>query len=176
MTMTTTAGTLHDLMELMPYGLYIVGSRNDGDVDAMMADWVMQVSFEPRLVAVALENDARTLENVETTGVFSVNFLSQDQASMSLAERFAQPYYDAKIRGRGATTVAVHHKLDNVSHTLSPTGCPVLSGAMGWFDCRVEQRIPIGDHTLVVGRVLDGGLSRDGEVLTSAYTGWNYSG
>jgi flavin reductase (DIM6/NTAB) family NADH-FMN oxidoreductase RutF len=47
---------------------------------------------------------------------------------------------------------------------------------MAWFDCRVEQRIPIGDHTLVVGRVLDGAQIRDGEVLTSAYTGWNYSG
>lgn len=95
--------TIHEVMELIPYGLYIVGSRNDADVDAMIADWVMQISFDPRLVAVSLEKDARTLENVEATGVFSVNLLSQDQASMALAEKFAQPYYGAKIRGRSPT-------------------------------------------------------------------------
>jgi flavin reductase (DIM6/NTAB) family NADH-FMN oxidoreductase RutF len=172
----TNDRTIHEVMELMPYGLYIVGSRNDADVDAMMADWVMQISFAPRLVAVSLEKDARTLENVEAAGVFSVNLLSQDQASMALAEKFAQPYYDAKIRGRSGTAVRVHHKLDDISYTLSPSGCPVLGGAMAWLDCHVEQLIPVGDHTLVVGRVRDGAQVRDGEALTSTYTGWNYSG
>ncbi len=43
------------VMHELPYGLYIIGSReeSDGKVNGMMADWVMQVSFEPRLVAVA---------------------------------------------------------------------------------------------------------------------------
>ena len=44
----------------MPYGLYIVGSRLGDDLNGMMADWVMQVSFTPRLIAVAIEKDART--------------------------------------------------------------------------------------------------------------------
>ncbi|MFQ6019933.1 MAG: flavin reductase, partial [Dehalococcoidia bacterium] len=48
-------------MSEMPYGLYIIGSRAGDEVNGMMADWVMQVSFAPRLIAVAIENDARTL-------------------------------------------------------------------------------------------------------------------
>ena len=44
-------------MHEMPYGLYIIGSKeDDGRVNGMMADWVMQVSFEPRLVAVSDAN------------------------------------------------------------------------------------------------------------------------
>jgi flavin reductase (DIM6/NTAB) family NADH-FMN oxidoreductase RutF len=53
-------------MHELPYGLYIIGSKEaEGDkVNGMMADWVMQVSFNPRLVAVAFERDAHTLGNV----------------------------------------------------------------------------------------------------------------
>jgi flavin reductase (DIM6/NTAB) family NADH-FMN oxidoreductase RutF len=61
-----TPDKIPQVMDEMPYGLYIVGSKLGEDVNGMMADWVMQVSFQPRLVAVALENDARTLWNIHT--------------------------------------------------------------------------------------------------------------
>jgi flavin reductase (DIM6/NTAB) family NADH-FMN oxidoreductase RutF len=52
-------------MHEMPYGLYIVGSKESaGKINGMMADWVMQVSFEPRLVAVSFENNSHTLANL----------------------------------------------------------------------------------------------------------------
>src|SRR3990172_1903114 len=86
-------------MDCMPYGLYIIGSKMDEGVNAMMADWVMQVSFKPRLVAVSFENDARTLANIKANGVFTVNFLSEGEESMHLAGRFAQPYFGAKVHG-----------------------------------------------------------------------------
>src|SRR3990172_13027017 len=57
----------------LPYGMYIVGSRAADGVNGMMADWVMQVAFVPRMIAVSIENDARTLINIRTSPVFSVN-------------------------------------------------------------------------------------------------------
>ena len=165
------------VMDQMPYGLYIVGSAADGEVNGMMADWVMQVSFEPRLVAVSFENDAHTLENVRTSRVFTVNLLSQDEHSMELASKFAEPYYGAKVKGRaGAAATEIHHKLEGVEHTKTANGCPVLGAAMGWLECSAEEFIPAGDHTIVIGAVLDGRLVREAEPLTSSYTGWNYSG
>ncbi|MHB8377042.1 MAG: flavin reductase family protein [Dehalococcoidia bacterium] len=167
---------IQGVMEQMSYGLYIVGSRKGDDADGMMADWVMQVSFEPRLVALAFESDARTLENIQATRVFSINLLSQDDASMALAAKFAQPYYDAKVGGRTAIAARIHHKLDQIPYQLSAGGCPVLDGAMAWIECEPEQFVPAGDHTLVIARVRDAGRLREGEPLTSSYTGWNYSG
>jgi flavin reductase (DIM6/NTAB) family NADH-FMN oxidoreductase RutF len=165
------------VMDEMPYGLYIVGSKAGGEINGMMADWVMQVSFHPRLVAVAFENDARTLENVRTNNAFTINFLSQDRQGMDLAAKFAQPYYDAKVKGRTRTAIdAVHHKLEGISHTKAENGSPVLDAAMAWMECEAEQFVPTGDHTLVIGRVLDAKLVRDAQPLTSSYTGWNYSG
>ena len=171
------AAQVINVMDQMPYGLYIVGSAADGEVNGMMADWVMQVSFEPRLVAVSFENDAHTLENVRTSGGFTVNLLSQDKASMELASKFAEPYYGAKVKGRaGAAATEIHHKLAGVQHTRAANGCPVLQDAMAWLECKAEEFVPAGDHTIVIGAVLDGQLVRDAEPLTSAYTGWNYSG
>jgi len=40
----------------LSYGVHVIGSRAaDGTLNAMLADWVMQVSFSPRLVAMAIE-------------------------------------------------------------------------------------------------------------------------
>jgi flavin reductase (DIM6/NTAB) family NADH-FMN oxidoreductase RutF len=167
------------VMHEMPYGLYIIGSKEaEGDkVNGMMADWVMQVSFQPRLVAVAFENDAHTLGNVRKHGVFTVNLLAANKESMELARPFAQPHSGTKVRGReGPEATAVHYKLDGLDYWLTDRGAPVLQSAMAWCESEVEQYFEIGDHTLVVGRVVDGRVEREGEPMTSTYTGWTYSG
>ena len=178
MVAVTPERKLEDVMEKMPYGMYIVGSRAlDGEPNGMIADWVMQVSFSPRLLAVAFENDAHTLENIRADGVFTLNILAQDAESMHLASRFAQPYFGRKVKGRAGTAMTeVHHKLEGIPYKLTDSGCPVLDLAVAWLDCRAEHFISAGDHTLVIGRVLDGRIEREAEVMTSTYTGWPYSG
>jgi flavin reductase (DIM6/NTAB) family NADH-FMN oxidoreductase RutF len=167
---------IEDVMGRMPYGLYIIGSSGGGDVDGMMADWVMQVSFRPRMIAVSFENDARTLENLRGTSAFTVNLLSQQATNMTLAARFAQPYYDDKVGGRVERPSRTHHKLEDIDHELTAKGNPILAQAMAWLECDVDQFLSTGDHTLVLGHVRDGALVRDEEPLTSRFTGWSYSG
>ena len=170
-------GSIQTVMDEMPYGLYIVGSTAGGEVNGMMADWVMQTSFNPRLVAVALENDARTLANIRANRAFTVNLLPQTDEGMHLAGKFAQPYYGAKVKGRSRTAAEeVHHKLEGIGHTTTGAGCPVLNAAMAWLECRARDFVPSGDHTIVIGEVLDGRALSSGEPLTSSYTGWAYSG
>lgn len=51
-------------------GLNVIGSRStNNDLNAMLAAWVMQIAFEPRMVAVSLENDAFTLRYIRATSV-----------------------------------------------------------------------------------------------------------
>ena len=91
------AEPVSDALETLPYGLYIIGSRDESDkTNGMMADWLMQVSFKPRLVACSFENDATTLNNVRATHVFSVNVLPAE--AYELAARFAQPRDASKIK------------------------------------------------------------------------------
>jgi flavin reductase (DIM6/NTAB) family NADH-FMN oxidoreductase RutF len=165
-------------MDSMPYGLYILGSHSpDGEVNGMMADWVMQVSFNPRLLAVSFENDAHSLANVRATRFFTINLLGQDHLGMELARQFAQPYFDSKIRGRSTSSAEkIHHKLDDLPFTTTANGAPVLRDAIAWAECEAEQFVPAGDHTMVVGQVIGGQVIREGDALTSTYTGWPYSG
>jgi flavin reductase (DIM6/NTAB) family NADH-FMN oxidoreductase RutF len=113
--------------------------------------------------------------NIRESPVFSVNLLAED--SMALAAKFAQPYYGSKIRGRvPPATTDIHHKLEGVPYRLGETGCPILEDTLAWLECAVETLLPVGDHTLVVGRVLRGAVARNAEPLTSTITGWPYSG
>src|SRR5215211_1749137 len=96
-----------EALDLFPYALYIVGSRGSDNINGMMADWVMQVSFNPRLVVVSLERTATTLKNLKETGVFSVNVLGSND--VEIARRFAQPRQASKIQGRSAAAAAVIH-------------------------------------------------------------------
>jgi flavin reductase (DIM6/NTAB) family NADH-FMN oxidoreductase RutF len=166
------------VMEEMPYGVYIVGSHDAaGEPNGMMADWVMQISFEPRMLAVSFENDAHTLANIRTNSSFTVNFLPQDDDGRKLAAKFAQPYLSEKVMGRSdAEKSVVYHKLAEIPYFRTATGCPVLQGACAWLECEAENFVPVGDHTLVAARVTGGQVVEHAEVLTSMYSGWTYSG
>jgi flavin reductase (DIM6/NTAB) family NADH-FMN oxidoreductase RutF len=164
-------------MLALSYGVHVIGSRAaDGTLNAMLADWVMQLSFRPRLVGVAIENDARTLRFVGETGVFTVNLLHASNG-LEIARKVVMPSEGAKVRDRSpGAAIAIHDKLADLPYGLHDNGCPVLDDALGWFSCEVEQLLPVGDHTLVVGRVTDGAVLRAGEMLIERDLGWEYAG
>lgn len=163
-----------DAMEAMSYGLYVVGSADmHGTMNAMIACWVMQVAFEPRMVVVSIENDARTLELIRERGMFSVNILDADRG-MDVAEKVVMPAEGRKVEGR--SHAIVNHKLDRVRHDIHESGLPVLADALGWYTCTVREMIPAGDHTLVMGEVTDARMLRSGETLIERDVGWGYAG
>jgi flavin reductase (DIM6/NTAB) family NADH-FMN oxidoreductase RutF len=161
-------------LDMMNYGMYVIGSRGPMGLNVMAAHWLMQVSFKPRIVALSLENDARTLANVRETRVFSVNIMGDD--SMELVASFLQPSDPNKIIGRTAKGAPLIDKLAGVAHKTMATGCPILRDALAWFECEVEGGLPAGDHTLVLARVTDGGQINDGRPLRDDDLGWTYSG
>jgi len=165
------------VMEEMPYGMYIVGTADgQGAPNGMMADWVMQISFKPRLVAVSIENDAHSLANIRSNGRFTVNLLPQDEAGWKLAARFAQPYDGSKVGQRHDAEHPYHLKLEGIGYGVVDGGAPILVDALSWLECQAHEFFSLGDHTLVIGEVLNGAVLHEGDPLTSTYTGWNYSG
>jgi flavin reductase (DIM6/NTAB) family NADH-FMN oxidoreductase RutF len=161
-------------LDMMNYGMYVVGSRGPMGMNVMAAHWLMQISFSPRMVALSLENDARTLANIRETRVFSVNVMGED--SRALIASFLQPANPAKVLGRAHNGKAAVDKLAGVPHTTMATGCPILKAALAWFECEVEGGLPSGDHTLVVARITDGGQINTGRPLRDDDLGWTYSG
>lgn len=166
-----------EALETMPYGLYIIGSHGSDNINGMMADWTMQVSFEPRLIAVSLERNSTTLRNLRESGFFTVNMLGADQRS--LAVKFCQPREASKIQGRSDNASAVvYDKMAGVPYQMGAmSDCPILDEAVAYVECQVHELIDAGDHVLALGRVLDGAILREGqEPLTNRILGWSYAG
>jgi flavin reductase (DIM6/NTAB) family NADH-FMN oxidoreductase RutF len=161
----------------LSYGVHVIGSRsNDGTLNAMLADWVMQVSFKPRLLAVSIENDARTLRFIRETGALTVNLL-HEKDGLDIARKVVMPSEAKKVRGRSEEAAAqVIDKLASIPHALHENGCPVLDHALGWIACEAVAFHETGDHTIVIGRCTDGERLRPGEMLIERDLGWEYAG
>jgi flavin reductase (DIM6/NTAB) family NADH-FMN oxidoreductase RutF len=166
-----------EALESMPYGLYIIGSHGSDNINGMMADWVMQVSFHPRLVAVSLERNSTTLRNIRESGFFTVNMLGSGQRG--LAVKFCQPRQASKIQGRSEeASKVIYDKMAGVPYQMGQlTDCPILDEGIAYVECELHEVIETGDHALAIGRVLDGGILREGsEPLTNRILGWSYAG
>lgn len=146
------------------YGLYIIGSKAGEELNGMTANWVTQVSFDPPLVAIAIENDSHTRKLIEEGKVFSVNIVADDEAGRAAIDRYVKPQR------------RVHDKLGDDDFTTAVTGAPLLKSALSWFDCEVVQTVDAGDHQLYIGRVVEAGVQHEGEPLALRALGWHYGG
>ena len=151
-----------DALGAVVYGLAVVGSVSaDGEPNGMTANWMSQVSFDPRLCAVAIQDDAHTRSNIDATGVFTVSVLPEGSKDLSLKFTAKSTSGEGRLEGEPVTTHA--------------TGAPVLEAATAWIECRVVNQIHPGDHIIYVGEVI-GGDKGNGISTTLRDTGMSYSG
>ena len=151
-----------DALGAVVYGLAVVGSVSaDGEPNGMTANWMSQVSFDPRLFAVAIQDDAHTRSNIDATGVFTVSVLPEGSKDLSLKFTAKSTSGEGRLEGEPVTTHA--------------TGAPVVEASTGWIECRGVNQIHPGDHIIYVGEVIGGDMG-NGISTTLRDTGMSYSG
>ncbi|HLI16170.1 MAG TPA: flavin reductase family protein [Acidimicrobiales bacterium] len=129
---------------LMPAGIYLLGSRDGERRNLMTLTWAMQVATEPKLVALAVESGAVTLELVRASKAMALSLLPPE--ARPLVRRFAKPaVHDASAR----TLSGLPYEDAAVS------GAPVLVGALAHLDLALRHELPLGSHSLLVAEVLD---------------------
>ena len=150
----------------MPSGLYIIGSRADDRMNAMTANWVTQLSFDPKVVGVSVEKPAFTHELINAGRAFTVNII--DREDRAIVRKFTKPVeVDREAR-----------TLNGFPFHESPSGVPVLDTALAWIDCALRQDVDLGGSTLFIGEVTDAGFQKpeDTAVLRMEDTRMNYGG
>lgn len=155
---------------MVPYGLYLVGTRSStvkdphADLNAFVASWVTQCSFKPPLVVLGLKRGTRGNAMVREAGVFTLNVLGADQKD--IAVRFLK---DVAV---DAATIG------GVRYVAGETGAPVLLDLPAHVECRVVAiHEDGGDHDVIVAEVVAAGVRATGaRALTHAETGWHYGG
>jgi flavin reductase (DIM6/NTAB) family NADH-FMN oxidoreductase RutF len=133
----------------IPTGLYIVTAR-DGERDiGFVGSLVMQVGFEPPVVCVAIGVDRPHLAAVRASKHFALCVL--DKGTEKLMGRFFKPHPPGKSA------------FDGLAHHRAGRGSPVLDDALAWLECKLVGEHATGDHVVVFGEVLEGGLAREGD-------------
>jgi len=158
---------IKDALRMMPYGFYAFTTKNGDEVNAMVVNWVSQMSYEPRLVAVGIAKSAYSHGLVKEGEVFGLNlFLAEDKEAIMGVTKGREKNPD---------------KMEENDYTTAPeTGVPVLEGSAAYIECKVTQIIDVGgDHDIVVGEAINADVMKEAEaseVLSLPKIGWSYAG
>jgi len=131
-----------ELYLVYPRLTVLVGSRLGGRPNIMPASWHTPISSDPPLYGVVISPKRATFRGIRETGGFTVNFLQLDKAGLSEQTGFTS----------GADT-------DKFARFSIATGedslgfGPVLRDAYCALECRLQDSVSQGDHSILVGLV-----------------------
>jgi len=131
----------------IPNALALIGSASGEEWNGMTASWITQLSMEPVLIGVGIDNKAVTHRLITESGSFTVNLWSAEDTRIFV--KFSKP---ATREGNTLNGRPVHP---------GRSGAPVFDEAVAWIECEVRQAIDFGTHTLFVGEVVDAGVTDD---------------
>jgi flavin reductase (DIM6/NTAB) family NADH-FMN oxidoreductase RutF len=139
-----------EIFDRLDRELWVVTARDGERASGLIATYVANVSLVPALprVTIAIAKHHFTHELIEASGAFCIHLLGEDQ--IDWVWRF------------GIRTGRDVDKLSGLATTTGAGGSPILAGALGWMDCRVESRMDTGDRTIFLGKVLDAGGGLEG--------------
>ena len=131
----------------IPNALVLIGSRAGDERNGMTATWVTQLSMDPVLIGVGVDNSAVTHRLIADGGSFTVNLW--DATDTKVFVKFSKPATDdgSTLNGRPVRAAT--------------TGAPVFEEALAWMDCTVRQSVDLGTHTLFVGEVVEASIRDD---------------
>ena len=130
-------------------GVTVVTSMSGGEPVGMTCQSFSSVSLHPPMVMFIPAKTSRAWPMMQRAGFFCVNFLGSDQEALSTT--FATKGVD-KFAGVDWTPTA-------------STGAPALGSTLGHVDCTIHAVYEVGDHYLVVGRVQELQVGKDGDPL-----------
>ena len=132
------AAAFRDVIRHLASGVTIItSSSKSGEPVGMTATAVCSVSATPPMLLVSLTTTSHTAQGVMETGAFAVHLLPHS------GRKHAEQFASRNLHFQG------------VKYALTPDKkVPVLADVLGCFLCQVEQSLPVADHILFVGRVL----------------------
>ena len=131
---------------VFPTGVCVVACEDAQGAVGMTINSFTSVSLDPPLVLWCLHNESDRRHAFAAAKRFAVNVLgAEDQAH---SQRFA----------------GLAHRLDPEELDSAPGRAPLLKGALTRLECVTHKRLQLGDHTVIVGRVV-GFDTREGDAL-----------
>ncbi len=128
-------------------GVTIVTYKNENNFGGLTVSSFSSLSIEPPLILFCLQKTAPSHEKIKSAGAFCVNILSNGQENLS--NSFAN--HDQNK----------HELILQAGFSEKVSGSPILKGTLAFLDCKLDNFFDGGDHSIVVGKVLDLGANPD---------------
>jgi flavin reductase (DIM6/NTAB) family NADH-FMN oxidoreductase RutF len=120
-------------------GVTVITTKdNDGAPQGLTANAFMSLSLDPPLVLISVDKGATCYGCFGLQNGFTVNFLSEDQEEIS--RRFAT---------KGAD------KFAGLKWRAGSNGVAIIDGVIGFVECQITESHDGGDHTIVVGEIVN---------------------
>jgi flavin reductase (DIM6/NTAB) family NADH-FMN oxidoreductase RutF len=143
------------LLQQISHGVYVIGVSDGVHQNAFTAAWVMQVSFDPLLLAFSINPGHYSYQLLQAGGICTVNVLGRDQSA--LADHF----------GRSG----LNNKMAGFEWRNSRSGAPILLQSLAYFDCEVSHYTEAGDHKIAVCKIIDAASLNAGLPMLYSQTG-----
>ncbi|HKU39882.1 MAG TPA: flavin reductase family protein [Polyangiales bacterium] len=157
--MTLDTQGFKDVLSRFASGVTVVTTMCDGVPHGLTVSAFSSVSLKPPRVLICLGNDTDSKPLIDRSGCFAVHILGRDHVSLG-------PLFAKLVPG-------VDDPFLNLSYRVEHTGSPILEQCLAWLDCRVENAVAIGDHTIYIGDVQSAGRTEaDGEPVLYYRRAW----
>jgi len=132
----------------IPYGLYVVSSKNENKTNGQIANALFQVTSEPPTIAVSINKQNLTHKYITESKVFTVSLIGT---------------FGFKS-GRDID------KFKNVHYKLGTTQAPiVLDNTLAYLEAHVIDKIDVGTHTIFIGKITDAAVLSEEPAMTYEY-------
>jgi flavin reductase (DIM6/NTAB) family NADH-FMN oxidoreductase RutF len=121
----------------------IISAGSEDKHNLMTAAWVIPVSHDPPMIAVAISPKRFTHDFLESSDEFGISILSSDQVSLSQEA-------GTKSGRDGDKSESSVFDLENGKKI----SVPLVRDCAARLECKTRQSFVTGDHTLFVGEVL----------------------
>ena len=135
----------------MTYGIYVLTSCYQQEINGMIASWVSQVSHSPPQIMVAVHTHRYSHQLIEKAGSFALHVLANSRKD-----------FLSRFKGKDPRA-----KFSTLDWTAGKTGCPILSDCLAYMECELNTHYRPGNHTLFIGEVIDAGVLAEGTPLTT---------
>jgi flavin reductase (DIM6/NTAB) family NADH-FMN oxidoreductase RutF len=134
------ASFFHDILSSWATGVSVITGRL-GQMDAhegLTISSFALISDQPPLVSFCLNKGSKRGLCFDANSPFAVNILAATQ------EHFAELFASGRQKN-----------WSDIEHGMACNGVPVLTGCVAHIACEVEHHVQGGDHTIIIGKVLD---------------------
>ncbi len=136
--MDFTEADFRHCMGCFTTGVTVVTTTHNNNLHGVTINSFASLSLDPFLVLFNLDKKSHIYSHFADSEYFTVNILAQSQ--LEISRQCAHP--------SGV-------KWNEMKHSFTKSGCPVIEGAVAYIDCKKEAFYEGGDHTIFIGKVLD---------------------